>query len=72
MAKAVAGRSARTVARHSQQVLAGIGFTTEHPFHTYLRRVLVLDQLLGSARTLTTSLGATVIDHRELPPLLAL
>ena len=33
MAKAVAGRSARTVSRHCQQVLAGIGFTTEHDLH---------------------------------------
>src|SRR6202044_3606584 len=31
MAKAFAGRSARTAARHCQQGLAGIGFTTEHP-----------------------------------------
>ena len=43
LAKAVAGRSARTVARHAQQVLAGIGFTTEHPLHLYVRRALVLD-----------------------------
>ena len=31
---------------HCQQVLAGIGFTTEHPLHRYVRRVLVLDELL--------------------------
>jgi alkylation response protein AidB-like acyl-CoA dehydrogenase len=72
MAKALAGRSARTVAKHSQQVLAGIGFTTEHPFHTCFRRVLVLDQLFGSARTLTTALGRDVLERRELPPLLPL
>ncbi len=71
MAKAVAGRSARTVARHSQQVLAGIGFTVEHPFHRSLRRVLVLDELLGSSRTLTAALGADVLAG-GLPPLLAL
>ena len=29
-AKALAGRSASTARRHGQQVLAGIGFTTEH------------------------------------------
>ena len=50
MAKAIAGRSARTAARHCQQVLAGIGFTTEHALHRYVRRVLVLDELFGSAR----------------------
>ncbi|MEN3272000.1 MAG: hypothetical protein V7636_761, partial [Actinomycetota bacterium] len=48
MAKSLAGRGARTAARHCQQVLAGIGFTTEHSLHRYVRRVLVLDQLLGS------------------------
>jgi hypothetical protein len=69
MAKAVAGRGARTAARHCQQVLAGIGFTTEHPFHRYLRRVLVLDQLFGPARTLTRGLGGAIVHGRELPPL---
>jgi hypothetical protein len=69
MAKAVAGRGARTAARHCQQVLAGIGFTTEHPFHRYLRRVLVLDHLFGSARTLTRELGEQVVHARALPPL---
>jgi alkylation response protein AidB-like acyl-CoA dehydrogenase len=72
MAKAVAGRSARTVARHCQQVLAGIGFTTEHPFHRYLRRVLVLDGLLGDTRTLTKRLGDELLSTRQLPPVLPL
>jgi hypothetical protein len=72
LAKAVAGRSARIVARHCQQVLAGIGFTTEHPFHRYLRRVLVLDGLFGDARTLTHSLGEELLRTQRLPPLLPL
>ncbi len=72
LAKAIAGRSARTVARHCQQVLAGIGFTTEHPFHRYLRRVLVLDGLLGDARTLTKQLGEELLSSRRLPPVLPL
>ena len=57
MAKAFAGRSARTVARHCQQVLAGIGFTTEHPLHLSVRRTIVLDQLLGAGSLLTRQLG---------------
>lgn len=70
MAKAVAGRSARTAARHCQQVLAGIGFTTEHPLHRYLRRALVLDELFGSSHTLTGDVGRLLVaDHRLLPPL---
>jgi hypothetical protein len=72
MAKALAGRAARTAARHSQQVLAGIGFTTEHDLHDYVRRTLVLDQLLGAARTLTTELGHHVLATGELPTWLPL
>jgi Acyl-CoA dehydrogenase, C-terminal domain len=72
MAKAVAGREARTAARHCQQVLAGIGFTTEHSFHLYFRRVLVLDALFGTSRTLTRSLGDDLLATRQLPSLLPL
>ncbi len=72
MAKSSAGRGARTVARHCQQVLAGIGFTTEHPFHRYYRRAVVLDQLLGAGSVLTAELGAEVLRSRTLPPLLPL
>ena len=72
MAKAIAGRSARLVARHAQQVLAGIGFTTEHSLHHYIRRALVLDHLLGDSRSLTASLGAELLAARRLPALLPL
>jgi hypothetical protein len=72
IAKSSAGRGARSVARHCQQVLAGIGFTTEHPFHRYYRRTLVLDQLLGAGTELTAELGAEVLRSRTLPPALPL
>lgn len=72
MAKAIAGRSSRTVARHAQQVLAGMGFTSEHPFHRYFRRVLVLDQLLGSAAEISAEIGATAIRTRQAPTMLSL
>ena len=72
MAKASAGRSARTVAKHCQQVLAGIGFTTEHDLHRYVRRILVLDQLFGSSAVLTKQLGQELLASRELPRLLPL
>ena len=68
MAKGLAGRSARTVARHAQQVLAGIGFTTEHPLHRYVRRTIVLDQLLGASSVLTAQLGQNVLERATLPP----
>ena len=64
LAKALAGRTARTVAAHCQQVLAGIGFTTDHPFHRYLKRTMLLEGLFGSAdeivarrRTATVAAG---------------
>jgi hypothetical protein len=72
MAKALAGRAAKTAGRHCQQVLAGIGFTAEHPFHRYFRRTLLLDQLLGSTRTLTEDLGRSVLSARRLAQLLPL
>jgi alkylation response protein AidB-like acyl-CoA dehydrogenase len=72
MAKALAGRSARTAARHCQQVLAGIGFTTEHDLHRYIRRVFVLDELFGPSRSLTRELGDHLLTTRRLPPLLPL
>lgn len=67
IAKALAGRNARTVARHCQQVLAGVGFTDEHDFHHYFRRILILDGLLGDARTLTRELGEELLRTRRLP-----
>lgn len=72
MAKGGAGRSARLATRHGQQVLAGIGFTLEHDLHRYVRRVLVLDEILGSSRTLTKDLGTQLLATRRLPPLLPL
>jgi alkylation response protein AidB-like acyl-CoA dehydrogenase len=69
IAKAVAGDAARTTARHAQQTLAGMGFTTEHAFHRYLRRTRVLDQLLGSSTSLTRQIGETVLAERALPAL---
>jgi hypothetical protein len=67
MAKAFAGRGARVAAKHCQQVLAGIGFTTEHPFHRYLLRTIELDQLMGSSKTLTRELGRRLLERRQLP-----
>ena len=72
MAKALAGRSGRTVARHGQQVLAGIGFTTEHDLHRFVRRTIVLDQLLGASSVLTRRLGDEVLATGSLPASLPL
>jgi hypothetical protein len=71
-AKALAGRAARLAAKHCQQVLAGIGFTLEHPFHRFLRRALVVDRLLGDSKTLTRELGLQLLSARQVPPMLQL
>jgi hypothetical protein len=72
LAKATAGRTARTVAAHCQQVLAGIGFTTDHPFHRYLKRTMLLDGLLGSADEIAIDVGRQLIALRQVPTLVEL
>jgi alkylation response protein AidB-like acyl-CoA dehydrogenase len=65
LAKAAAGQAALTAARHCQQVLGGIGFTAEHGLNRHVRRALVLDGLLGSARELTREAGARLVAERS-------
>ncbi|MBY8862291.1 acyl-CoA dehydrogenase [Nocardia sp. CA2R105] len=69
LAKAASGQAALTAARHCQQVLGGIGFTDEHNLHRHIRRTLVLDGLLGSARELTQQAGALIRAQRSAPRL---
>jgi hypothetical protein len=72
LAKSLAGRAARIAATHCQQVLAGIGFTAEHPFHRFLARALVLDSVLGSAAELPAVIGARLISAGTIPRLVDL
>jgi len=72
LAKALAGRTAHTVARHCQQVLAGIGFTTDHPFHRVLKRTMALEGLFGSADALTLDVGRRLLAERRVPTLIEL
>lgn len=72
LAKAVAGRTARAVAAHCQQVLAGIGFTTDHPFHRYLKRTIVLDGVFGSSDDLVRAIGSGLLAARVVPTLIEL
>jgi len=69
LAKAAAGQAALTTARHCQQVLGGIGFTAEHQLHRHVKRSLILDGLLGSARELTREAGATLRAKGSAPRL---
>jgi alkylation response protein AidB-like acyl-CoA dehydrogenase len=72
LAKAVAGRTARTVGAHCQQVLAGIGFTTDHPFHRFLKRTIALEGIFGSADEITMDLGRQLLAGRRVPTLIEL
>jgi alkylation response protein AidB-like acyl-CoA dehydrogenase len=69
LAKAAAGQAALTTARHCQQVLGGIGFTAEHPLHRHVKRSLILDGLLGSARELTREVGEALRSKGYAPRL---
>src|SRR4029453_17078913 len=70
--KALAGRGARTVARHSQQVPAGSGFPPDPPLHRNVGRVQVLARLLADARSLPRRLGDDLLARRSLPSVLPL
>ncbi|MDW8808268.1 acyl-CoA dehydrogenase family protein [Streptomyces scabiei] len=72
LAKATAGRAALTAARHCQQALGGIGFTGEHALHRHVKRVLVLDGLLGSTRELTREAGRLLLRETRAPRLVDL
>ena len=69
LAKAAAGKAALTAARHCQQVLGGIGFTAEHDLQHHVKRVLVLDGLLGSSKELTRRAGAGLRARGSAPRL---
>jgi hypothetical protein len=70
--KLVCGRAALAVSAHSQQVLAGIGFTAEHPFHRFMKRAVVLDRLLGSADELAVLAGGDLMARGRAPRLVEL
>ena len=72
LAKATAGRGVCTVSAHCQQVLAGIGFTTDHSFHRYLKRVMALEGLFGSTDAITAEIGRTLLRERRVPTLIDL
>jgi alkylation response protein AidB-like acyl-CoA dehydrogenase len=60
VAKATAARAAAVAGRNCLQVFGGIGFTSEHDFHRFFRRNIVLDRLLGDGRAIERELGARI------------
>lgn len=69
LAKAAAGKAALITARHCQQVLGGAGFTAQQDLHHHVKRILVLDGLLGSSRELTKKAGAGLRARGSVPRL---
>ena len=72
LASAQSGRTARVVAAHCQQVLAGIGFTTDHVFHRYLKRTMALEGLFGTTDEIVLDLGRQLLETRTAPRLIEL
>ena len=72
LAKAIAGRTAHTVARHCQQVLAGIGFTIERHLYRFLKRALALEGIFGSADAIVLDIGRRLLAERRVPTLIEL
>ena len=72
LAKSLAGKATLTTSAHTQQVLAGIGFTAEHRFHLWLKRMLVIDTLFGSASSLPTEIGQDLLNNGTAPRLIQL
>jgi len=71
-AKVVTGNAVAVTAAHTQQLLAGIGFTTEHPYHRFMKRAVVLERMLGSAMELAPAVGRQLVERGEAPRLVEL
>jgi hypothetical protein len=72
LAKVWAGRATRVTAKQVQQVLGGMGFTWEHPFHRHVRRALALEGLAGSAAELQHDLGRRLLSTADVPQMAGL
>jgi alkylation response protein AidB-like acyl-CoA dehydrogenase len=71
-AKVVTGKAVSVTAANTQQLLAGLGFTAEHPFHGFMKRAIVLERMLGSSGELASELGRRLVDRGEAPRLVQL
>jgi acyl-CoA dehydrogenase-like protein len=71
-AKVVTGHAVSVTTANVQQLLAGIGFTAEHPFHHFMKRTIVLERMLGSAAELAPQLGRELVERGSAPRLVQL
>ena len=67
LTKIVAGRVGAKVSQNTLQVLGAIGFTEDHPQNAFMRRILTLDGILGSARSLSNDVGRRIIAEGRVP-----
>ena len=56
--KAAAGRAALLSAQAAQQVCGAMGFTEEFGLHRFVRRIHLLDSILGGAESADGALGS--------------
>jgi alkylation response protein AidB-like acyl-CoA dehydrogenase len=61
-AKSFAGDTAVAACERAIQVLGGIGFTWEHPLHTYYKRALEIQAYGGYSRELRARIAARLLD----------
>ena len=71
-AKVVAGKAVSVTAAHTQQLLAGVGFTSEHSFHHFMKRTIVLERVLSSGNELAPFVGHVLMERGEAPRLVEL
>jgi alkylation response protein AidB-like acyl-CoA dehydrogenase len=71
-AKVVTGKAVEVTAANTQQLLAGVGFTAEHPFHEFMKRAVVLERILGTGSVVSRVLGRQLIERGEAPRLVQL
>ncbi len=67
-ALAAATRAARTTIERAIQVAGAIGFTWEHRYHRYLRRVLWIERFAPSAAVLHERVAEALLDSSEPVP----
>lgn len=67
VAKAMAGQAAELACTQAQQCYGAIGFTAEHEFHRYLKRMYALDWLAGDWRSTERRIGAALQASGQVP-----
>jgi hypothetical protein len=70
--KALAGSVSRRISQITLQVTGAMGFTWEYSHNQLNRRCMILDQVFGSAQSLTAAVGRQVRTTKSAPGLISL